>query len=146
MKRVLAILICVFVFGACSERKHEEKAIKGTIDSFYECINDRNFETISEICSPQMKKRIEFIKTFGNDLVVYKKWELDSIKLNGNKAMVNVVTIDQYDNKTECIWKLIKSNEIWLLDVFNNSSADEITNKTNSKKDTQTPEPITTQP
>jgi PBP1b-binding outer membrane lipoprotein LpoB len=61
MKRVLAILICVFVFGACSERKHEEKAIKGTIDSFYECINDRNFETISEICSPQMKKRIEFI-------------------------------------------------------------------------------------
>ena len=51
---------------------------------------------------------------------------MKSVKVSGNKAVAKVLVTDQFDNRTECIWKLSKVKDKWLLDVFNFSSAENL--------------------
>ncbi len=131
------ILIFVFVALSCTKTDVDEQNIKSTLDSFYENINKKDFKTLNQICSPQMTKWLNFVETFGDDIVVYKEWEIKSVEIKGTKAVAKVVAIDQFDNETECVWKLIKAKEDWLMDVFDNSTAD-ITPDEKAEQNTKT--------
>ena len=133
------MLVFIFATVSCTKTDSDRKAIDTTLDSFYENINKRDFKSLNFICSPQMTKWLDFVKTFGDDIVIYKEWESKSVEIKGTKAIVTVVATDQFGNKTECVWKLSKSNEKWLIDVFDNSSAD-ITPDENANQKTEKPE------
>ena len=138
MRKAIIMLVFIFVTVSCTKTDSDRKAIDTTLDSFYENINKRDFKSLNSICSPQMTKWLDFVKTFGDDIVIYKEWESKSVEIKGTKAIVTVVATDQFGNKTECVWKLSKSNEKWLIDVFDNSSAD-ITPDENANQKTEKP-------
>jgi hypothetical protein len=139
MRKAIIMLVFIFVTVSCTKTDSDRKAIDTTLDSFYENINKRDFKSLNSICSPQMTKWLDFVKTFGDDIVIYKEWESKSVEIKGTKAIVTVVATDQFGNKTECVWKLSKSNDKWLIDVFDNSSAD-ITPDENANQKTEKPE------
>ncbi len=131
------MLVFIFATVSCTKTDSDREAIDTTLDSFYENINKRDFKSLNSICSPQMTKWLDFVKTFGDDIVIYKEWESKSVEIKGAKAIVTIVATDQFGNKTECVWKLIKTNEKWLIDVFDNSSAD-ITPDEKAEQNTKT--------
>lgn len=131
------MLVFIFATVSCTKTDSDRKAIDTTLDSFYENINKRDFKSLNSICSPQMTKWLDFVKTFGDDIVIYKEWEIKSVEIKGTKAVAKVVAIDQFDNETECVWKLIKAKEDWLMDVFDNSTAD-ITPDEKAEQNTKT--------
>lgn len=126
VKTMLFLLLSGLMAVSCSNERRNEKAIEQTLELFYKHINERDFKAVSAVCSPQMQKSLDFMKNFGNDLVVYKDWVVKSVKVSGNKAVAKVLVTDQFDNRTECIWKLSKVKDKWLLDVFNFSSAENL--------------------
>ncbi len=126
VKTMLFLLLSGLMVVSCSNERRNEKAIEQTLELFYKHINERDFKTVSAVCSPQMQKSLDFMKNFGNDLVIYKDWVVKSVKVSGNKAVAKVLVTDQFDNRTECIWKLSKVKDKWLLDVFNFSSAENL--------------------
>ncbi len=120
---------CILLLGSCSEENKDEKAVKKVLETFYESINERDFKTLSKISSPQMKKHLDFMESFGNDLVLYDDYHVKEPKISGNRATASVIATDQFGNKTDCLWNLSKSNGVWLLDIFNYSSADRVEEK-----------------
>lgn len=137
MKRVIFVLLAVLLcLAGCSSERHNEKAINETLELFYKYINKRDFKSLATICSPGMKKNLEIMETFGNDMVVYHSWKTKSIIIQGNKAVAEVVAVDTFGNKTSCVWRLVKVGGAWLMDVFNLSAADEVVEEGNLQKDT----------
>lgn len=137
MKRViLLLLVALLCLVSCSSERHNEKAINETLELFYKYINKRDFKSLTTICSPSMKKNLEIMETFGDDMVIYHSWKTKSINIRGNKAVAEVVVIDTFGNKTTCEWNLVKVGGAWLMDVFNMSAADEVVEEDNMKKDT----------
>ena len=130
---LLAVLLCL---AGCSSERHNEKAINETLELFYKYINKRDFKSLATICSPGMKKNLEIMETFGDDMVVYHSWKTKSIIIQGNKAVAEVVAVDTFGNKTSCVWRLVKVGGAWLMDVFNLSAADEVVEEGNLQKDT----------
>ena len=127
MKRVIFVLLAVLLcLAGCSSERHNEKAINETLELFYKNINKRDFKSITTICSPSMKKNLEIMETFGDDMVIYHSWKTKSINIRGNKAVAEVVVVDTFGNKTTCEWNLVKVGGAWLMDVFNMSAADEV--------------------
>lgn len=126
VKTMLFLLLAGLAAVSCSNERRNEKAIEHSLELFYKHINERDFKAVSAVCSPQMQQSLDFMKNFGNDLVIYKDWTVKAIKVSGNKAMAKVLVTDQFDNKTECVWRLSKIKDKWLLDVFNFSSAESL--------------------
>lgn len=150
IKTVLLLLLSGLIAASCSKERREEKAVEQSLESFYEYINKRDFKAVASVCSPQMHKSIDFVKNFGDDLVVYKDWTVKSVKISGDKAVAKVLATDRFDNRTECIWRLCKVKGKWLLDVFNFSSAeslntnDKSTDEAPTKAPAEAKDPITT--
>ncbi len=137
MKRVIFVLLAVLLcLAGCSSERHNEKAINETLELFYKYINKRDFKSLATICSPGMKKNLEIMETFGDDMVVYHSWKTKSIIIHGNKAVAEVVAVDTFGNKTSCVWRLVKVGGAWLMDVFNLSAADEVVEEGNLQKET----------
>ena len=137
MRRVIFVLLAVLLcLAGCSSERHNEKAINETLELFYKYINKRDFKSLATICSPGMKKNLEIMETFGDDMVVYHSWKTKSIIIQGNKAVAEVVAVDTFGNKTSCVWRLVKVGGAWLMDVFNLSAADEVVEEGNLQKDT----------
>jgi PBP1b-binding outer membrane lipoprotein LpoB len=125
MKKYLLVIILSFLCFACSEEKKEEDKVKSTVESFYKCINDRDFKTMATIVSPNMNNALMIIKTLSSDLVSYKQYTVKDVVISGDKAKVNVDCIDCFDNKMECTWDLIRINNSWKMNNFNFSFAQE---------------------
>ncbi len=137
MKRLGTILIAfvLLAFAAsCSKERKEEKAVAKVVERFYEYMNERDFKAISRICSPQMRKHVEMLETFGEDLVIHKQWSVEKVDISGNRAVARVVATDSFDNKNACVWNLTKQNETWLLDMVDFSSADALGEKPKAKE------------
>lgn len=147
IKTMLFLLLSGLTAVSCSNERRNEKAIEHSLELFYKHINARDFKAVSAVCSPQMQKSLDFMKNFGNDLVIYKDWTVKSIKTSGNTAMAKVLVTDQFDNKTECVWRLSKIKDKWLLDVFNFSSAEslDVTNESPNNTTKEDPAPAKSQ-
>lgn len=123
MKKYLFVLLCFLCF-ACSEDRKEEKEVKATVENFYKCINNRDFKTMETIISPNMNGTLMIIKTLSSDLVSYKKYTIKDVVISGEKAKVNVECVDNFDNKINCLWDLVKINNLWKMNNFNFSYAE----------------------
>lgn len=151
MKRLGTILIAFALLalaGSCSGERKEEKAVAKVVARFYEYMNERDFKAMVRICSPQMRRHTEMLETFGEDLVVYRQWNVERVEVSGGRALAYVVATDSFDNTNRCVWNLAKQNGTWLLDMVDFSSADDLGEKpkaggNTAKEESRTAEPPT---
>ncbi len=132
MKKILLLLFAVLILPNCSGVRQDEEAIKEVLELFYEGINERDFKTLTSITSPQMHKTLSIMEGLSDDLVIYGSYHVQSVNISGKRAFASVLSTDKFGNRTECVWNLTKSNDEWLIDVFNLSSADPV--KKSSKR------------
>ncbi len=124
MKKLLLILfVCVFV-SACSSDNRDEELIEKTIENYYESLNKRDFKNLETIVSKRMSKKISYFKDLVKDLVVYKSVKVGNIVVEGNLALVEVEVVDEFGNKIESNWNLLKVNEEWKVDMIDVSASE----------------------
>ncbi len=124
MKKLLLILLaCVFV-SACSSGDRDEEMIEKTIENYYKSLNNRDFKTLETLVSKRMSKKISYFKDLANEVVVYKSVKVENVVLNGNLAIVEVEVVDEFGNKIECNWNLLKINEEWKIDMIDVSASE----------------------
>lgn len=124
MKKLLLILLaCVFV-SACSSGDRDEEMIEKTIENYYKSLNNRDFKTLETLVSKRMSKKISYFKDLANEVVVYKSVKVENVVLNGNLAIVEVECVDEFGNKIECNWNLLKINEEWKIDMIDVSASE----------------------
>lgn len=122
-KLLLILLVCVFV-SACSKEDRDEELIEKTIENYYESLNKRDFKTLETLLSTRMNKKIAYSKDLLEELVVYKNVKVNNVVINGNLAFVEVECIDEFGNKIECNWNLLKVNEEWKIDMIDVSASE----------------------
>lgn len=126
MKYFFKLTFIILLFLSCKSESNDEKAVKEVINSFFQYVNQRDFKMLETICTVKMKKHVEQFKSFGDDLVKYKKFEIKSMNIVGNTASVNMINTDQFDNEIESTWKLVKTKGIWKMDLFKAFVTDEV--------------------
>ncbi len=125
MKYFFKSMFIVLLFLSCKSESNDEKAVRQVVNSFFQYVNQRDFKMLETICTNKMKKNVEQFKSFGDDLVQYRKFEIKSMNVTGNTASVNVKSTDQFDNEIESTWKLVKTKGSWKMDLFKTFVTDE---------------------
>lgn len=125
MKYFFKLTFIILLFLSCKSESNDEKAVKEVVNSFFQYVNQRDFKMLETICTVKMKKHVEQFKSFGDDLVKYKKFEIKSMNIVGNTASVNMINTDQFDNEIESTWKLVKTKGSWKMDLFKTFVIDE---------------------
>ncbi|HIW88230.1 MAG TPA: hypothetical protein IAC47_08200, partial [Candidatus Onthomorpha intestinigallinarum] len=95
MKYFFKLTFIILLFLSCKSESNDEKAVKEVVNSFFQYVNQRDFKMLETICTVKMKKHVEQFKSFGDDLVKYKKFEIKSMNIVGNTASVNMINTDQ---------------------------------------------------
>ena len=126
MKYFFKLTFIILLFLSCKSESNDEKAVKEVVNSFFQYVNQRDFKMLETICTVKMKKHVEQFKSFGDDLVKYKKFEIKSMNIVGNTASVNMINTDQFDNEIESTWKLVKTKGSWKMDLFKTFVTDEV--------------------
>lgn len=126
MKYFFKLTFIILLFLSCKSESNDEKAVKEVVNSFFQYVNQRDFKMLETICTVKMKKHVEQFKSFGDDLVKYKKFEIRSMNIVGNTASVNMINTDQFDNEIESTWKLVKTKGSWKMDLFKTFVTDEV--------------------
>lgn len=126
MKYFFKLTFIILLFMSCKSESNDEKAVKEVVNSFFQYVNQRDFKMLETICTVKMKKHVEQFKSFGDDLVKYKKFEIKSMNIVGNTASVNMINTDQFDNEIESTWKLVKTKGSWKMDLFKTFVTDEV--------------------
>lgn len=126
MKYFFKLTFIILLFLSCKSESNDEKAVKEVVNSFFQYVNQRDFKMLETICTVKMKKHVEQFKSFGDDLVKYKKFEIRSMNIMGNTASVNMINTDQFDNEIESTWKLVKTKGSWKMDLFKTFVTDEV--------------------
>lgn len=137
MKRLLAVFT-ILSLVCCSFNKEDEQMIENTMEDFYKYLNNKKYKDLSEVLSPNMKKELPFLKSLSNENVRYTSIKVENIDIIGEKATVVVSTIDEFNNKANFTWNMIKIKNLWKVDNYNyinhNNSYNTDANKEPQKK------------
>ena len=102
MKRALILITFSMILFSCTKVNREEDIVKGIVSEFYQKWNKKEIDG-------KLRK----------DLVAYKSFDVKSVDINGNLAVVEVECVDEFGNKIVCNWNLLKIDREWRLDKFN---------------------------
>lgn len=137
LKNIFIILILPVFFLSCKDDSEIDKVNK-VIEDFYIYFNQKDLDKIKEISTHKLDMYFEFVFSIGDNLVQIDSIEIIDTKIEATKAVVNVKTIDIYDNVMIYNWHLIKVNDKWKINELNGHKDEKVLNKEDieySKKD-----------
>ncbi|MDO5760557.1 MAG: hypothetical protein Q4Q06_05985 [Bacteroidota bacterium] len=117
MKKILVIVVSVFLVLGCRYKEDEQK-IGSTIERFYHLLNNKEFNDMNKVCSPNMDNDIKLWKKVRKEMVRYSSIKILSIETEGEKAWANVSTTDEFGNEAIFLWNLVKIKNEWCLDNY----------------------------
>lgn len=123
-KRLFVPLLCIatgFIFIQC--RQSNEEQIKDTALAFVEAMNERNYSLMAELSSPQSEPFIKYAQSVANNLVRYETMKTTGILLEGNLAEFSVEVVDNYGNVSTLTIPLVKTDDVWKVELSNQSDA-----------------------
>lgn len=111
--------LCLSIQFSCKKKVDANQEVNKVVTEFFDYINQKDFEKMKEISSPQVVKYIDFIQSLGDDLV-----EIDSVKIvnttiKDKGAVVNAEIIDIYGYKIYYQLSLTKEARKWKLTGLN---------------------------
>jgi len=138
LKISFLFFLILLIFSGCNSTEEETKVEK-IITTFYKSLNNRDYKKMESLMSDNMRIDSRWIKRDLKEFVVFKKIYIKDVVLNTITATVTVECTDEFNNKTEQSWDLIKQKDDWKINNFNFSRTQTIntdTKKQNTKKDT----------
>lgn len=132
MYKLLLFLLPVILLS-CGTNKQDEQMIGETLKAFYSCWNKGKYKEMEQYVSPNMLKEIASLKSFSNNKTTYDPVKIVSIDKGSEKALVEVSTTDEFGNKVDYIWNMIKIKNKWLVNNYNNKPYSVLQNLSNSK-------------
>ena len=122
MRKLLYIFLFLICF-ACSSSKEDEQEINSVIKEFYHCLNNNKYKDFAQLLSPNMRNEISFWKNAGENSVKYVSVKVVSVDIEAEKAKALVSTTDEFNNKVNFVWHLIKIKNKWKMDNYRNSKS-----------------------
>jgi hypothetical protein len=116
---IFLLSLCLSIQFSCKKKVDANQEVNKVVTEFFDYINQKDFDKMKEISSPQVGKYIDFIQSLGDDLV-----EIDSVKIvnttiKDKGAVVNAEIIDIYGYKIYYKLSLTKETRKWKLTGLN---------------------------
>lgn len=111
----LILLLSLSLQFSCKKEADKKIEVDKVVNTFFKALNDKDFETMKSVSNDDVDKYVEFITTFGDDLVELDSIIIQNTKIIDNKAQVRVETIDVYGYKIFYQLSLTKEFTKWKL-------------------------------
>lgn len=111
----LILLLSLSLQFSCKKEADKKIEVDKVVNTFFKALNDKDFETMKSVSNDDVDKYVEFITTFGDDLVELDSIIIQNTKIVENKAQVRVETIDIYGYKIFYQLSLTKELRKWKL-------------------------------
>ena len=111
----LILLLSLSLQFSCKKEADKKIEVDKVVNTFFKALNDKDFETMKAVSNDDVDKYVEFITTFGDDLVELDSIIIQNTKIIDNKAQVRVETIDVYGYKIFYQLSLTKELTKWKL-------------------------------
>lgn len=111
----LILLLSLSLQFSCKKEADKKIEVDKVVNTFFKALNDKDFETMKSVSNDDVDKYVEFITTFGDDLVELDSIIIQNTKIIDNKAQVRVETIDVYGYKIFYQLSLTKELTKWKL-------------------------------
>ena len=111
----LILLLSLSLQFSCKKEADKKIEVDKVVNTFFKALNDKDFETMKSVSNDDVDKYVEFITTFGDDLVELDSIIIQNTKIVENKAQVRVETIDVYGYKIFYQLSLTKELTKWKL-------------------------------
>jgi len=111
----LILLLSLSLQFSCKKEADKKIEVDKVVNTFFKALNDKDFETMKSVSNDDVDKYVEFITTFGDDLVELDSIIIQNTKIVDNKAQVRVETIDVYGYKIFYQLSLTKEFTKWKL-------------------------------
>lgn len=111
----LILLLSLSLQFSCKKEADKKIEVDKVVNTFFKALNDKDFETMKSVSNDDVDKYVEFITTFGDDLVELDSIIIQNTKIVENKAQVRVETIDVYGYKIFYQLSLTKEFTKWKL-------------------------------
>lgn len=108
-------LLSLLLQFSCKKEADKKVEVDKVVNTFFKSLNDKDFETMKSVSTDNVDKYVDFIKTFGEDLVELDSIIIQNTKIIDNKADVRVETIDIYGYKIFYQISLTKELTKWKL-------------------------------
>lgn len=121
---VILLLYTVIIFTSYRCGNNDEERIKDTAIAFLEAVNKHDYTLMTKLSTPQTKTFIDYAKSISNKLALYKTMEATDLLIEGNLAEVFVEVTDEYGNIAVWTVPLMKTDNIWKVDMPKQSDAE----------------------
>ena len=109
------LILSLLLQFSCKKEADKKIEVDKVVNTFFKALNDKDFETMKSVSNDDVDKYVEFITTFGDDLVELDSIIIQNTKIIDNKAQVRVETIDIYGYKIYYQLSLTKELTKWKL-------------------------------
>lgn len=111
----LILLLSLSLQFSCKKEADKKIEVDKVVNTFFTSLNNKDFKTMKSVSTDDVDKYIDFITTFGDDLVEIDSVKIQDTKIIDNKAEVRVETIDIYGYKIFYQLSLTKELTKWKL-------------------------------
>lgn len=126
--RYILLIIALFVFISCSKDTDDETAITDTLENLYKSLNHHNYKEIEALSSENMLVTLREMKRYIDGFVQMKNYSVTEVDIQTDMATATVESTDIYGNVVTNSWDLIKEHNVWKVNNFNFSNAQNIPN------------------
>jgi hypothetical protein len=109
------LLLSLSLQFSCKKEADKKIEVNKVVNDFFKALNDKDFEKMKSVSNDDVDKYIDFIMTFGDDLVEIDSVIIQNTKIVDKKAAVRVETIDIYGYKIFYQLSLTKELTKWKL-------------------------------
>lgn len=125
MKKTILYLfllsLCLSIQFSCKKKVDSNNEVNKVVTEFFNYINEKNFDKMKKISSPQVGKYVDFIQSLGDDLVEIDSVRIVNTTIKDKNAEVNAEIIDIYGYKIYYQLSLTKEARKWKLTGLNGS-------------------------
>ena len=93
------LLLSLSLQFSCKKEADKKIEVDKLVNEFFTSLNNKDFEKMKSVSNDDVDKYIDFITTFGDDLVEIDSVIIQNTKIMDYNAQVRVATIDIYGYK-----------------------------------------------